>query len=191
MEKNFLFKLKVYYEDTDSGGVVYYANYLKFLERARSEFIYSIGLSNKKLLNEFDTLIIVKSCNIEYKKSAKLEDELEIFSSIKSYTKTSFIMEQIVKRRDEIICSGWIYFGNKWKIEEIDKNIALKNQHLLYDFLTEKKFRNMGYYKLLLKIIQNKFRKKRLMIYSLSHNNKSIRAIEKVGFKLVRKLKKY
>ena len=103
MEKNFLFKLKVYYEDTDSGGVVYYANYLKFLERARSEFIYSIGLSNKKLLNEFDTLIIVKSCNIEYKKSAKLEDELEIFSSIKSYTKTSFIMEQIVKRKDEII----------------------------------------------------------------------------------------
>ena len=103
MEKNFLFKLKVYYEDTDSGGVVYYANYLKFLERARSGFIYSIGLSNKKLLNEFDTLIIVKSCNIEYKKSAKLEDELEIFSSIKSYTKTSFIMEQIVKRRDEII----------------------------------------------------------------------------------------
>ncbi len=103
MEKNFLFKLKVYYEDTDSGGVVYYANYLKFLERARSEFIYSIGLSNKKLLNEFDTLIIVKSCNIEYKKSAKLEDELEIFSSIKSYTKTSFIMDQTVKRRDEII----------------------------------------------------------------------------------------
>jgi len=103
MAKNFLFKLKVYYEDTDSGGVVYYANYLKFLERARSEFIYSIGLSNKKLLNEFDTLIIVKSCNIEYKKSAKLEDELEIFSSIKSYTKTSFTMDQIVKRKDEII----------------------------------------------------------------------------------------
>ncbi len=103
MTKNFLFKLKVYYEDTDSGGVVYYANYLKFLERARSELIYSIGLSNKKLLNEFDTLIIVKSCNIEYKKSSKLEDELTIFSSIKSQTKTSFTMDQIVKRKDEII----------------------------------------------------------------------------------------
>ena len=96
-----------------------------------------------------------------------------------------------LKRKNEIICSGWIYFGNKWKIEEINKNIALKNQHLLYDFLTEKKFRNMGYYKLLLKIIQNKLRKKRLMIYSLAHNNKSIRAIEKAGFKLVKKLKKY
>ena len=103
MAQNFIFKLKIYYEDTDSGGVVYYANYLKFLERARSELIYSFGLSNKKLLNEYNTLIIVKSCNIEYKKSAKLEDELEVHSSIESFTKTSFTMDQIVKRNDEII----------------------------------------------------------------------------------------
>ena len=101
MAQNFIFKLKVYYEDTDSGGVVYYANYLKFLERARSELIYSFGLSNKKLLNEYDTLIIVKSCNIEYKKSAKLEDELEVHSSIESFTKTSFTMDQIVKRNNK------------------------------------------------------------------------------------------
>ena len=103
MAKKFVFKLKVYYEDTDSGGVVYYANYLKFLERARSELIYSFGLSNKKLLNEYNTLIIVKSCNIEYKKSAKLEDELEVHSSIESFTKTSFTIDQIIKRNDEII----------------------------------------------------------------------------------------
>ena len=103
MSKNFIFKLKVYYEDTDSGGVVYYANYLKFLERARSELIYSFGLSNKKLLNEYDTLIIVKSCNIQYKKPAKLEDELEIDSKIKSFTKTSFTIDQTIKRKEEII----------------------------------------------------------------------------------------
>jgi acyl-CoA thioester hydrolase len=103
MFKNFIFKLKVYYEDTDSGGVVYYANYLKFLERARSELIYSFGLSNKKLLKEYDTLIIVKSCNIQYKKPAKLEDELEIDSKIKSFTKTSFTIDQTIKRKEEII----------------------------------------------------------------------------------------
>ena len=103
MSKNFIFKLKVYYEDTDSGGVVYYANYLKFLERARSELIYSFGLSNKKLLKEYDTLIIVKSCNIQYKKPAKLEDELEIDSKIKSFTKTSFTVDQTIKRKEEII----------------------------------------------------------------------------------------
>ena len=60
------FKIKIYYEDTDAGGVVYYANYLKFLERARTEMISSIGLSNKKLLDDYETLIIVKSCKIEY-----------------------------------------------------------------------------------------------------------------------------
>ena len=103
MSKNFIFKIKVYYEDTDSGGVVYYANYLKFLERARSELIYSFGLSNKKLLIEYDTLIIVKSCNIQYKKPAKLEDELEIDSKIKSFTKTSFTVDQTIKRKEEII----------------------------------------------------------------------------------------
>ena len=64
MHENFFHKLKVYYEDTDSGGVVYYANYLKFLERARTEALFSIGFSNKKIKEKFDSLIIVKSCNI-------------------------------------------------------------------------------------------------------------------------------
>ncbi len=74
MHENFFFNFKVYYEDTDSGGVVYYANYLKFLERARTEALFSIGFSNKKIKDIFNSLIIVKSCNIEYKKSAHLED---------------------------------------------------------------------------------------------------------------------
>ena len=92
MFKEFTCKVKIYYEDTDSGGVVYYANYLKFFERARTEFLNSIDLSNKMLLTNHGVLIVVKSCNIEYKKSAKLEDELEIISSVISKTKTSFIM---------------------------------------------------------------------------------------------------
>ena len=96
-----------------------------------------------------------------------------------------------LKRKNEIICSGWIYFGNQWKVEEINREIRLNKRYLLYDFITEKKFRDLGYYKLLLQIIQNKFRKRRLIIYALSHNNKSIRAIKKSGFKFIRKLKKY
>ena len=103
MHENFFHKIKVYYEDTDSGGVVYYANYLKYLERARTEALFSIGFSNKKIHDQFNSLIIVKSCNIEYKKSAKLEDELEVHSNIESFTKTSFTIDQIVKRNGEII----------------------------------------------------------------------------------------
>ena len=108
MTKNFIYKVKIYYEDTDSGGVVYYANYLKFLERARSEIIYSLGLTNKKLLNDYNTLIIVKSCNIKYKKPAKFEDVLTINSRLKLISKVSFTMIQIIKRDSEIISDAEI-----------------------------------------------------------------------------------
>ena len=80
MTNLFKFKLKIYYEDTDAGGLVYYANYLKFLERARSEAIHELGFSNTGLKKDFGILIIVKSCNIEYKRSAYLEDELTVRS---------------------------------------------------------------------------------------------------------------
>ncbi len=109
MSKKFKYETKVYYEDTDAGGVVYYANYLKFLERARSEMIYSLNLSNKELLDKYKTLIIVKSINIEYKKPAKLEDKLQIYSSIKSITKASFTMCQKIKRNDEIVLDANIH----------------------------------------------------------------------------------
>ena len=99
----FNYKVKVFYEDTDAGGVVYYANYLKFFERARTEAIEEIGLSNKKLLKENGILIIVKSCKIEYKKPAKLEDQLEIKSSIISTSKTSFKMKQKAYKDQELI----------------------------------------------------------------------------------------
>ena len=109
MHENFFHKIKVYYEDTDSGGVVYYANYLKFLERARTEALFSIGYSNKKIKEKFNSLIIVKSCNIDYKKPAKLEDELKIRSFVKSITKTSFFMNQIISRDEEIIVEAQIH----------------------------------------------------------------------------------
>ena len=116
MHENFFHKLKVYYEDTDSGGVVYYANYLKFLERARTEALFSIGFSNKKIQEEFEAFIIVKSCNIDYKKSAFLEDELTIRSFVKSITKTSFFMNQIITKDEKIIVESQVH------LVFIDKN---------------------------------------------------------------------
>tara|TARA_Y200000002_G_scaffold345543_1_gene319523 strand:- start:47 stop:469 length:423 start_codon:yes stop_codon:yes gene_type:complete len=109
VHENFFHKVKVYYEDTDSGGVVYYANYLKFLERARTEALFSIGFSNRKIQDQFETLIIVKSCNIEYKKSAYLEDELLVRSFVKSITKTSFFMTQIITKGDETIIESQVH----------------------------------------------------------------------------------
>jgi len=74
----FKFKTKVYYEDTDSGGVVYYANYLKFIERARTNLIQELDFSLKLLSEKYDSHFVVKNIYCNYIQSAKLEDELSI-----------------------------------------------------------------------------------------------------------------
>ena len=109
MPKKFNYKIKVYYEDTDAGGVVYYANYLKFIERARSEALLDIGLSNLKIKKDFGSLIIVKSCNINFIKSSYLEDQLKISSFITSFNKASFMMDQVVSRDDDIIVTAKVH----------------------------------------------------------------------------------
>jgi acyl-CoA thioester hydrolase len=128
MHENFYHNVKVYYEDTDAGGVVYYANYLKYLERARTEALSTIGLTNLQIKDKFGALIIVKSCNIEYKKSALLEDELSIRSFVKSITKTSFFMNQIITKAEITIVEAQIHlvFVN-------DKGKPLKVPDIIFD----------------------------------------------------------
>ena len=103
MSKDFKHEIKIYYEDTDAGGVVYYSNYLKFLERARTEMIETVGLTNKKLLEEHKTLIIVKSCNIEYISPVKLEDKIQIYSTIETLNKASFVVIQNIKKDNNLV----------------------------------------------------------------------------------------
>ena len=129
MQKNFIYKLKVYYEDTDAGGVVYYANYLKFLERARTEALLSVGLSNIKIREEFGLIIVVKSCNIEYKKPAFLEDKLIINSDVILMKKASLHMNQIIKRNNELISEAnvhLVFINKKGKPEKISDKIVEK-----------------------------------------------------------------
>ena len=130
MSKQFKHKVKIYYEDTDAGGVVYYANYLKYLERARSEAIYSLGLTNNNLQKDHDSLIIVKSCNIEYKKPARFEDVLEVNSEVVSFSKTSILMKQLILRNKDLISEAEIHLvavnkdGKPSKIpEELKKKL--------------------------------------------------------------------
>ena len=129
MNKVFNHKVKVYYEDTDAGGVVYYANYLKYLERARTEALAKIGLSNLKIKNDHKALIIVKSCNINYKKSTFLEDELNIKSHIISITKTSFVMSQTIIKKNVVIVESnihLVFVSEKMKPIKIPKFILDK-----------------------------------------------------------------
>ena len=98
------FNFRVYYEDTDAGGIVYHANYLKFAERARTEFLHKMGLSNQKLLQE-DMAFVVSRIEIDYKRPAVLEDELTVETSVLKLGAATLILRQDVKRNDELMSS--------------------------------------------------------------------------------------
>jgi len=90
--------LRVYYEDTDAAGMVYYANYLKFAERARTEFLRSLGLEHSSLRASAGTLFIVRQCSADYLRPARLDDAIEVHTRITEVGAATLRAEQIVKR---------------------------------------------------------------------------------------------
>ena len=108
----FKFKTKVYYEDTDSGGVVYYANYLKFIERARTNLIQELGYSLKLISEKYDCHFVVKNIECNYIQSAKLEDELSIQTKFLKIKKASFELEQIIYREGKAIFESKVLMVN-------------------------------------------------------------------------------
>jgi len=99
----FQYTLKIYYEDTDAGGVVYYANYLKFIERARTEMINKLGFTLTTLLKKYDRLFLVKKIECDYIESCKLEDTLNVQSNILVLKNASFELEQNILKQNKII----------------------------------------------------------------------------------------
>ncbi|MBO5996966.1 MAG: tol-pal system-associated acyl-CoA thioesterase [Alphaproteobacteria bacterium] len=98
------FDLRVYYEDTDAGGIVYHANYLCFAERARTEFLHKLGFSNHKMLSE-DIGIVVSHLEIDYKQPAYLEDKLTVETSVLKMGAATMLLKQDIKRKDDLIAS--------------------------------------------------------------------------------------
>jgi len=88
------FSYRVYYEDTDAGGVVYYANYLKFFERARTDFLREIGISQSDLATKKGLVFVVRKCVIDYISPAKLDDVLEVSVVVKTIYAAAILMQQ-------------------------------------------------------------------------------------------------
>lgn len=93
-----IFPLRVYYEDTDAAGIVYYANYLKFAERARTEMMRRIGLSHSQMMEQLDAAFIVRQCRVDYRAPARIDDLLEVHTRIRGLKGASIEAEQVVKR---------------------------------------------------------------------------------------------
>lgn len=100
----FLWPVRIYYEDTDSGGVVYYANYLKYLERARTEWLRAQGTEQDELKSGQGVLFAVRSLNVDYLKPAVFNDELVVSVRPAETGAASIVFEQEVRRGDELLC---------------------------------------------------------------------------------------
>ena len=99
-----VFPVRVYYEDTDAGGVVYYANYLKFAERARTDLLRFLGVEQSRLAQGEAVIFAVRRCTVDYLKPAHLDDSLEVHSRITGLKGASLETEQIVRRgSDELV----------------------------------------------------------------------------------------
>ena len=98
--------VRVYFEDTDSGGVVYHANYLKFMERARTEWIRNFGLNQTKLKKEDKVMFVVRKIDIQYKIPARFNDELIVQTNCIRVTNYSLMLKQNILKDKEIITEG-------------------------------------------------------------------------------------
>ena len=98
--------VRVYYEDTDSGGVVYYANYLKYLERARTECLRALGFEQRQLLEETGLAFAVRSVKVDYLKPARLDDQLEVITAVESIGRAQVTFAQSITRAGETLLTA-------------------------------------------------------------------------------------
>jgi acyl-CoA thioester hydrolase len=108
MSKNFHWNIRVYFEDTDVGGVVYYANYLRYLERARSEWLRAMGFDQSRMMQDTGLGFAVRSVAAEYLKPARLDDELRVSCSIKMLGRAQIVFEQRIDRGAETLLTATI-----------------------------------------------------------------------------------
>lgn len=102
------FSVRVYYEDTDAGGVVYYANYLKYLERARTECLRALGFEQRQLAEETGLAFAVRSLSAEYLKPARLDDLLEVTTAIQELGRAQVTFAQSIRRGDELLLTAQV-----------------------------------------------------------------------------------
>jgi acyl-CoA thioester hydrolase len=111
MPSVFTWTVRVYYEDTDAGGIVYYANYLKFFERARTEWLRAIGVDQHDLAALHDAMFVVKSASIDYHAPAKLDDVITLTLGIEKLGRASILFVQQAMRGDALLASARVKVG--------------------------------------------------------------------------------
>jgi len=109
--KTFSLPIRIYFEDTDSGGVVYHSNYLKFMERARTEWLRSIGIDQRHLKQDSHIMFVLHRIDIQYKFPARFNDELIVKSELKDIGSSKIEFRQMIYRNDEMLIDASVDFA--------------------------------------------------------------------------------
>ena len=109
--KVFSWPVRVYFQDTDAGGVVYHASYVNFMERSRTEWLRTFGYSNAGLMKELGVVFVVRSLKLEYLKPALLDDMVTVTSQIKEIGRSRLNIHQTVLRGDEVLVEGEVHLA--------------------------------------------------------------------------------
>jgi acyl-CoA thioester hydrolase len=107
----FGFPIRVYWEDTDAGGIVYYANYLKFFERARTEWLRSLGLEQHRLRENTGGMFVVGETSVRFHRAARLDDELLVTAGVEEMGRASLVIVQQALLAGALLCEGTIRIG--------------------------------------------------------------------------------
>jgi len=107
----FRWPLRIYYEDTDAGGMVYHSNYLKYFERARTEWLRLSGVNQQEMIAQQRVMFVMKSALVDYHLPAKLDDELIVVTEIEKYGRASMVFVQEAWRGDQRLISGRFKIG--------------------------------------------------------------------------------
>lgn len=107
----FRWRVRVYWEDTDAGGVVFYANYLKFFERARTEWLRALGVGQQALRERTGAIFIVAETRVQYRRPARLDDSIEVDVRLREAGRASLLIAQGAWRGDELLADGEIRIG--------------------------------------------------------------------------------
>ena len=111
MTSTFTWPVRVYYEDTDAGGVVYYANYLKFYERARTEMLRALDFHQDQLIAERQIIFVVRSVQVEYLIPARFNEQLQISADIGLLKSASMVFEQKIMRDQDLLSTATVRIG--------------------------------------------------------------------------------
>ncbi len=137
-ENEFKLPIRVYIEDTDAGGIVYYVNYLKYIERSRTELLRSMGYGKTAVLGD-NLLLVVRHADVDYLSSARLDDEIIATAQVQKIARTYVVFHQEVQRGEEVLCKATVKIAcvqvshHKMKPARIPDSIYASLQKILFD----------------------------------------------------------